>query len=78
MNWDDPSARHRLIERVGIDEYERQFAAHLAASTVATVNGHAIRPVGSRFGQLFAVGATGKAYKSLEDAKAFAMTTEPA
>lgn len=72
MNWDDPAARAHLIERVGAAEYNRQFEAHLAASVVSTINGHKIRPVGSRFGRLFMVGDTGTAFRSLAEAEAFA------
>lgn len=72
MNWDDPAARASLIERVGVDEYNRQFEAYRAASVVATVNGHDIRPVESRFGRLFMVGTTGSAFRTLAMAKAFA------
>ena len=72
MNWDDPAERYHLIERVGIDEYERQQAEHNRASTVATINGHAIRPVASRFGRLFQVGSTGTAFQTLAQAEEFA------
>jgi hypothetical protein len=72
MNWDDPADRFALIERVGPEEYNRQMAAHLEASTVSNVGGHAIRPVGSRFGRLFQVGATGKAFATQEQAEQYA------
>jgi hypothetical protein len=39
---------------------------------LATVGGHAIRPVQTRFGRLFAVGATGKAFSTRDQAEAFA------
>lgn len=82
MDWDDPAQRAKLIEAVyrgpiklpqfGPAEYNRQHAAHMADSVVSTVNGHPIRPVMSRFGRLYSVGATGNAYKDLKDAEAFA------
>jgi hypothetical protein len=72
MDWNDPEARAHLIDRVGAEEYNRQFAAHRAASVIATVNGYHIRPVGSRFGRLFQVGDTGTAFRTLDEAKAFA------
>jgi hypothetical protein len=72
MNWDDPLQRLALIERVGPEEYNRQMAAYHEASVVSRVGGHAIRPVGSRFGQLFQVGSTGKAFAELEQAEQFA------
>ena len=77
INWDDPAARAALAERLGPDDYNAAFEAHCKESTVATVNGHAIRPVGSRFGRLFMVGATGTAFHTLEQAKEFA-AKEPA
>lgn len=77
MNWDDPAARARLIDQVGVAEYNRQFEAHRSASVVSTVNGHKIRPVGSRFGRLFMVGDTGTAFQKLADAEAFAAKEPP-
>jgi len=74
MNWDDPTARFALVERVGAAEYNRQFRQHIAASTIDTVNGHAIRPTQSRFGRLFMVGNTGDAFYTLAEAKAHAGT----
>lgn len=69
MNWDDPEARFRLIERVGVDEYNRQLEEHHRQSIVTTVNGHAIRPVHSqRFGRIYMVGDTNKGHATLEGA----------
>jgi hypothetical protein len=48
------------------------MAAYHEASVVSRVGGHAIRPVGSRFGQLFAVGSTGKAFAELKQAEQYA------
>jgi hypothetical protein len=76
MIWNDPTERARLIDRVGPQEYERLFAEHRKASTMKTVNGHAIRPVQSRFGRLFAVGNTGKAFATMPQAEAFAASVE--
>ena len=50
IDGSDPAARSRPIERVGPDEYNRLHVEQMAPSTVATVNGHAIRKVQSRFG----------------------------
>ena len=72
IDWSDPAARHRLIECVGPDEYNRLYAEEMARSTVATVNGHAIRKVQSRFGKLYQVGRTGTAFSAFEAAKNFA------
>lgn len=78
INWDDPAARASLIESVGVAEYNRLQAEHRAASVVETVNGHGLRWVGSRFGRLCMVGDTGSAFTTLEQARAFALTKEPA
>jgi hypothetical protein len=72
IDWSDPAARHRLIECVGPDEYNRLYAEQMARSTVATVNGHAIHKVQSRFGKLYQVGRTGTAFSAFEAAKNFA------
>ena len=72
MNWNDPEARLHLLQTVGPDEYNRRNAEHLAKSVEQHVNGHVIRRVGSRFGQLFAVGDTGRAFLNINDAIGFA------
>lgn len=72
MNWNDPEQRLALVERVGHVEYNRLHAEHMKAIAVATVNGHAIRPVQTRFGRLFAVGNTAKAFSTFAEAKTFA------
>jgi hypothetical protein len=77
MNWDDPVERYRLIERVGPAEYERLQAEQFKASTVATVNGRAIRPVGSRFGRIFIIDGAGVGFTTLEQARAHAATLAP-
>lgn len=77
MNWDNPSDRAALIERVGPAEYNRQFLAHIEASTVSRAGGHRIVPVNTRFGRLFSVHGTGNAFGKLEEAEAYA-TRNPA
>lgn len=72
MDWNDPAARARLIDRVGPAEYERLQKEHFKASTVDTVGGHSIRPVQSRFGRLFAVGQTGRAFSTMDQARTYA------
>jgi hypothetical protein len=48
-------------------------ADYLHHSTVATVAGHAIPPLNSeRFGRLFIVGDTGRAFSNLAQAEAYA------
>jgi hypothetical protein len=72
INWNDPTERFRHIERVGVDEYNRQFQEHRRQSIVATINGHDIWPVNCRFGRLFMVGGTDTAFRTLDEAKKFA------
>lgn len=72
MNWCDPAERGALLSRVGVREYARQHAEHVKASTVEHVAGHSIRTVGTRFGRLFAVGFTGRAFATLAEAQSFA------
>ena len=72
INWNDPEERARLSERIGTKAYNEAFAKHIKQSTVATVGGHSIRPVGSRFGRLWQVGNTGRAFSTREKAEAYA------
>lgn len=72
-NFSDPTSRLNLLESVGPDEYNRLLKAHLEASRVDMVNGYGIRPVASRFGRLFMVEGTGRAWSTLEDARRFAL-----
>ena len=37
MNWRDPAERFALIQRVGVTEYKRLHAEHMAKSVVETV-----------------------------------------
>lgn len=73
-DFDTPEGRAALIERVGPEEYNRLHAQHRARSTLDTVNGHAIRRVGSQFGPLYAVGGTGHAFRTMDEARDFART----
>ena len=72
IDWHDPHARLRLAERVGIDRYLELQADYERRSTIAIVGGHAIRAVPSRFGELFAVGDTGRAFTKQAQAEAYA------
>jgi hypothetical protein len=70
IDWNDPTARFALIERVGLRRYNE---LHTERIVVATVGGHAIRPVNSsRFGRLFVVGDTGRAFRRQQAAEAYA------
>ncbi len=73
-NWDDPADRLRLIEEVGAEAYTRALQEHIRTSRVATVNGYHIRPVGSRFGRLFVVEGSQRAFATLAEAEAHAHT----
>lgn len=73
INWDDPACRLALIERVGAEEYSRLFAEHQRRRVVAKYGGHDIYPVRSlRYGQLYAVGRTGRAFQTMREASAYA------
>jgi hypothetical protein len=72
INWDDPAARAALIGRVGPKAYNEAFEKHVKDTTINTVGGHAIRPIGTRFGRLFQVGNSGKAFSNQEQAEKFA------
>lgn len=63
IDWNDPVARYNLIEAVGHEEYNRRIKAYLDANPV--------RPVNSRFGTLWAVGNTGKAFATRNEAEEF-------
>jgi len=69
INWADSVQRARLIERVGVQEYNRFLAKHRQESIIDVVNGHAIRPEPSRFGTVYMVGDTGTGFTTLEAAK---------
>lgn len=72
INWDNPAARLALIERVGTAEYNRLMAEYREKSIVARTGGHAIRPVSTRYGRLFAVGDTGRAFSTMAEAEEYA------
>lgn len=63
IDWNDPTARLALIERVGAAEYNRLISAWIAENP--------IRPVASRFGTLYAVGTTGRAFSTRAEAEQF-------
>lgn len=58
MNWDDPSARAALIERVGPTEYE--LLAHREAGILRRIGPYTLRPVNSsRFGRIIMIDGSG-------------------
>lgn len=76
MNFDNPADRATLAASVSTAEYNRRIREHFAKSSVATVNGYSIRPMGTRFGRLFIVHGTKRAFATLAQAEAYASTLE--
>lgn len=72
IDWDDPVARARLIERLGHEAYNKAQAEHIERTVVATVNGYKIRPVQTRFGRLFFIMGMDIAFQTLAEAEAHA------
>jgi hypothetical protein len=77
IDWDNPEARLAMLEDVGAQEYTRRFLEHRLRSVVAVINGYPIWPVKTRYGRLFAVGGTTRAFTTLAQAKAWARTCVP-
>jgi len=72
-DWNDPEDRARLIESIGAEAYNRVFERMRRQIVVSTVNGHAIFPVQhTRFGRLFQVNNTDRAFSTQAEAEAFA------
>jgi hypothetical protein len=71
-NFDTPEGRLAAIEALGPTAYNAAMAQHRAASAVATVNGYPIRPMASRFGQLFEVVGAGAAFTTQKAAEGHA------
>lgn len=72
INWDDPVERGRLAARLSTADYNAAALAHRAKSVIETRAGHGLRYVGSRFGRLVAVGETGRAFSTIEQARDWA------
>jgi len=72
IDWGNPSERAALIERIGLDAYNKAFKEHQKNTTVKTVGGHAIQTVKTQFGKLYAVGGTNMAFKTLKEAEEYA------
>ena len=72
MDWDNPADRLALIERIGTQAYNDALAEHHRRTTISTVGGHAIRAMRTRFGRLYHVIGTDKAFRKLEQAEAYA------
>jgi hypothetical protein len=77
INWHDPAERFALIERVGVAEYTRLHAEHMAEPVIETVNGHAIRrTVSERLGAIYMVGDIGLGHATIEGAREMARSSE--
>jgi hypothetical protein len=76
-DWNDPASRLALIERVGAERYNELHSAHVAEITLTTINGYPIVPVQTRFGRLFSVTATTKAFRTQSEAEDFARSQPP-
>jgi hypothetical protein len=72
MGFLSPEERARLVETQGPAAYERAMAEERRANTIKTVAGHDLRYVASRFGRLVAVGDSGAAFLTVEQAEAHA------
>lgn len=77
MDWDDPAARARLAYTLGPEGYNAAFEAHVRASTLETVNGYPLRPIGGRFGRLIQVYGSDRAFTTIEAARDHALTLPP-
>ena len=75
---DKPEDRLAFIDRFGIPAYNQAMKDKLEKDVVANENGYPIRSISTRFGRLYSVDNTGNAYKSLDDAKRYANSRDPA
>lgn len=71
IDWSDPVARLRLIESVGIDEYNKRIEEHLRASVVVTAGGREIREIKTpQYGKLYNVSGLNVAFRTVREAVA--------
>ena len=77
IDWNDPVARARLIDRIGPAAYEKAQQENVAATALCVVNGYPLRPIQTRFGRLIQVYGDTRAFTTLEAAKAHAVTLAP-
>lgn len=78
IDLDSPEGRLAALELLGPVAYGVALEARNEGRRVATFNGYDVRRISTRYGQLFAVGSTGRAYISLEKAEAYAASLPPA
>lgn len=67
-----PESRAAFLAAHGPAAYNRVMQRHRTASIVTTVAGHPMRPVSTPFGELMSVGDTGKAFRTMAEAAAYA------
>lgn len=72
IDWADPEFRAEALRRLGPTRYRAAAVAVANRSIVATINGHIVRRVKTQYGDLFAVGTTGRAFVRLAKAAEFA------
>jgi hypothetical protein len=72
IDWSDPVDRLRLVEKLGAAQYNEAYRRWLASIVVATVNGRNIHPVQTKYGRLYAVSNTGKAFATQQEAENYA------
>ena len=79
QDWSNPETRAAYAMQRGAGAYNQRAAQERAAAILETVNGHALRRVGSAFGPLVAVGDTGKAFaaREIERAREYARSVTP-
>jgi hypothetical protein len=85
IDWSDPDARFALIQRVGVNEYNRLMQEHQARlveehqarSAVSIVNGYAIKQVQTRLGHVFSVVGTDHPFATLDHAQTYARSLPP-
>jgi hypothetical protein len=69
INWDDPQARLALVERIGVEAYNRAFDAYVARNPILAVS--------SRHGTLYLVSGTGRAFATREEAEEYLAAWKP-
>lgn len=77
FDMSDPAQRAFLADKLGPEGYNKAMDEYLRRQTVVNVNGHDLRMVQTRFGTLYHVGTTPKAFSTLPEAIAYAQETPP-
>jgi hypothetical protein len=77
MDFDTPEGRLDALNTLGPEEYNRRLTLHHREQVVETVNGYDIRKIGTRFGPVFQIETTSRAFSSLEDSRTHAEGLSP-